>query len=310
MATELARVELSVSDEAIERMREEFSGLTADTTSGYEEVRKAISCTRSYRVAIEKKRVELKADALEWGRKVDAEAKRLTALLLEIEEPLKAQKQAVDDAKEQERLRKEREARERLEAEVRAKREAEEARIKAEREAEESRLAEERLRLEAERKRIEAEQAKVAEELRKQREAEAARQAEERRKIEEERRRLEEEAAKQAAIRAAEEERLRAERERLEKAEAARQAEREAAERAERLRIEADRRARQEAEEKAAHEARLRALEPDRVKIRRIAESLRAIDLPRVSQKESKQFVSGVAQTIQELAAKCESFGA
>ena len=64
------------------------------------------------RVEVEKTRKELKADALKFGRAVDAEAKRLTALLLPAEEHLKAQEDAITEEKE--RIKRETEAKMRI----------------------------------------------------------------------------------------------------------------------------------------------------------------------------------------------------
>lgn len=105
-------IELSVSDQMIEQYREEFRDLSADTKDGYESVRKAIAVCRTTRTGIEKKRKELNEDARVWINSVNAEAKRLTSAIEEIEDPLKAKKQAVDDEKE------------------RIKRQAEEARVR------------------------------------------------------------------------------------------------------------------------------------------------------------------------------------
>jgi len=105
-------IELSVSDQMIEQYREEFRGLTADTKDGYEAVRKAIAVCRTTRTGIEKKRKELNEDARVWINSVNSEAKRLTAAVEEIEDPLKAKKQTADEEKE------------------RIKRQAEEARLR------------------------------------------------------------------------------------------------------------------------------------------------------------------------------------
>jgi hypothetical protein len=147
------------SDAAIAQMRGDLLPLAADekavrTTGGYEKVRLAIGTIRNLRVGIEKRRKELKEDSLKWGRKVDAEAARLTASLLEIEEPLKALKQTVDEEKERKRKEAEEAERAVVEAEIRAKREAEEARLKALRDAEEERLRVENARIEAENRRL------------------------------------------------------------------------------------------------------------------------------------------------------------
>ena len=101
-------VTYDVTPEQIEAKKAAYAALEATTPKGYEEVRKAIGDLRGLRVAIEDRRKELKKDSLEFGRLVDGEAKRITALIEGIEEPLKLKKAAVDDEKE--RLRKEKEA--------------------------------------------------------------------------------------------------------------------------------------------------------------------------------------------------------
>lgn len=193
-------VEYSVSDAAIEKLRERYSGLTIANPADYERVRVAIADVRDIRVQVEKTRVELKADALAYGRKVDAEAKRITALLLEIEETLKLEKQKVDDEKD--RVRREKEAAEkaRIEAELKAKRDAEEAAAKAERDriaaeqkAEADRLAKERAALEAERAAAEEERRKAQSVIDEQNRLERERIEAEQAKLREERERLQRE---------------------------------------------------------------------------------------------------------------------
>lgn len=110
-------VPYSVSDSKIAEIRERCTGLTATTKEGYEEVRLAIAGTRTLRGSIEKQRKHLKADALEYGRKVDAEAKRLTAMLEEIEAPLQAEKDRADAEKE--RIKREAAEAERIKLETR-----------------------------------------------------------------------------------------------------------------------------------------------------------------------------------------------
>lgn len=140
-----AIAELSSREATITQLRERYAGASPDTKEGYELVRVGIGELRTLRGDIEKRRVELKADALAWGRRVDSEAKRLTQAILAVEEPLKAAKQLIDDEKE--RLK-------------RAKREEEEARLRAEREAEEQRLRLENERLQAERKALDEQRAR------------------------------------------------------------------------------------------------------------------------------------------------------
>lgn len=95
-------IDYSVTDAALAELKEKYGGLRAKFGDGmaYKSVTDAIAVVRTLRVNVEKKRVELKADALEYGRKVDAEAKRITAALLEVEEPLKANKDEIDAEKE------------------------------------------------------------------------------------------------------------------------------------------------------------------------------------------------------------------
>lgn len=75
-------IEFSKSDAAIALMAEKFLPLTlANPTDakGFGVIHEARMLVKTKRVEIEKRRVELKADALAFGRQVDSEAKRLTA---------------------------------------------------------------------------------------------------------------------------------------------------------------------------------------------------------------------------------------
>ena len=54
----------------------EWGALTTETTKGYEGIRLAIAECRGARVAVEAKRKELKAESLEFGRRVDSTASR------------------------------------------------------------------------------------------------------------------------------------------------------------------------------------------------------------------------------------------
>lgn len=313
-------VRYSVTDADIEAAKQRYASLEATTPQGYEAVRAAIRELVSTRTAIEKRRVQLKADALEWGRKVDGEAKRLTAMLLEIEEPLKAKKQAIDDEKERARREKEEAERRAIEEQLRLQREAEEARLKAERDAEEARLKAERERLEAEKARL----AEIQQKIERQ-QAEAKAKAEEEARIEREReeaaRRERErvEAERQAEERRRWEAEQKAERERLAKIEAEQKAEREriAAEQAkleaERRAVaeakEAERKAREEAERKAAEEARLAAIAPDAEKLKSLALQLRAIAAPAMSTDEGRGVLDSAMKQLCRVADFLESFG-
>ena len=78
------------------------------TPKGLAAAREACAEVRGYRVALEKLRVEIKAPALERTRLIDAEAKRITAELLAIEEPIDAAIKAEETRKAEERAAKER----------------------------------------------------------------------------------------------------------------------------------------------------------------------------------------------------------
>lgn len=93
------QVVYDVTDDAIALKRGKYALLTADTPQGYELVRLAIADCRETRLAVEKRRKELKVDSLEYGRKVDTVARHLTDQIEAIEQPLKIAKAAIDDEK-------------------------------------------------------------------------------------------------------------------------------------------------------------------------------------------------------------------
>lgn len=90
---------------AIALLKEKYSGqlYAVTTTKGMEEAKKARAEVKGYRVALEKLRVEIKAPALERTRLIDAEAKRITAELLAIEEPIDQQIKEEERRKEEEK---------------------------------------------------------------------------------------------------------------------------------------------------------------------------------------------------------------
>ena len=95
-------IRYSVADAAISELCDQFAGLTiqgVDDAEGFEAVRAARLTMKRHRVDIEKTRKTLKADALEYGRQVDGEAKRLTGLILPTEERLKAEEDRITQEK-------------------------------------------------------------------------------------------------------------------------------------------------------------------------------------------------------------------
>ncbi len=252
----------SIADAAIAELAEQYMALTVKGLfdgPGYDMIRKARFDIRDKRIEVERVRKLLKSDALAYGRKVDGEAKRLTALLAPIEAHLKEQEKPFDDEKD------------RIKNIVRLTEWAiEEAEAKAKADAEESKRLVEAARLRAEREKLDAE--------RREMEAEKARIAVEQKAIHDEKLRLI----------ALETERLRAIEMEKAKAEAAEKASREttariAREAAAKLAAE---QARVEAEEAARSKAE--ALRPDREKLLFVADEVAVIGVPKVSEAASE----------------------
>lgn len=89
---------------ALAVLREKYCTVFAvTTTKGMDEAKKARAEVKGYRVALEKVRKEIKAPALERSRLIDEEAKRITAELLAIEEPIDQQIKAEEQRKEEEK---------------------------------------------------------------------------------------------------------------------------------------------------------------------------------------------------------------
>jgi hypothetical protein len=294
----------SLTEHAIAGMAEEYMPLVCkglEDTIGYSNVRSARIVVKRHRCDIEKTRKMLKADALKYGRTVDGEAKRLTALLEPVESHLLAEEKKVDDAKEaireEKRLKAEAAAQAKRDAEaaeIKRKADEEAARIKAEQDAENERLRVEREKLEAERKAEEKKQREAQEKLNAERLAHEKQIKAEWQEVQdkaaaEETKRYEAQEKIDAQNRVIEAERKRladieAERVRLEELEKAK------AEAAEKAQKETVARMAWEAEEKAAkvkaeEDARVRAeaLRPDREKIEQVAIALEMIPIPDMS---------------------------
>jgi hypothetical protein len=326
-------VKYSVTDSEIAKIKERFDGLKVTDKETYEIARKGISEVRTLRTTVEKKRKELKADALAYGRAVDGEAKRITALLVEIEEPLKAEKNRVDEEKRLEKERKEREAKEKEEARVNAiqgkidcirnlgklragmDRDEMKANLKSlqDTEIKEDDLQEfapeaisakeaaiesmnDAILLDEERERKELELAKAQAE----REAEEARLAAERQKLE--------------AERAEAEAKAQAEREAMEKKEAELKAEREALEAKQRkikeeaeAKRKADEQKKREEEEAAATKAHEEAMRPELEKLGLYGEQIAALidSAPKLKQEDAKAQLSGVIEALEIAGRRC-----
>jgi len=282
------RTQYDVTMEKIAEVSDDYAALVADTPTGYREVTLAIADCRTKRAAVEKRRKELKKDALEYGRAVDGAAKELIGAVKAIEEPLKIKKKVVDDAK------------------AAKKQAAAEAKLQAEREAEEKRLeeirAEQEARLAAEREQIEAERREL-EEAKRAAEVQAAKDAEARR--------VEQEAAeaKLAAERAAIEEERQAEEDRIaaERAELdaeRREVEKVTREQAEREAAKAEAKAAAEAE--AKRQAEIDAMAPDLEKLSAWAELISefADEIPDVASETAKAIVRAATDDLLAIAAR------
>lgn len=270
-------VKFDVTETAIAELKDKFKDVSFGTPTEYEVGRKAIATLRDIRVRVEKRRVDLKAPALKFGRDVDAAAKVLIGKIEEIEDPLQTAKKLVDDAAAKAKLDAERAELIALEAEQTRLRVEAEAKAKAEREAEEKRLADERAALEAEK----ARQAAANAEIERGQAAERERIAAERRKLEAEKAAVEEAARKG---READEQRARAAREEAARVQAARAAEEQA--------------------------ARLEALRPEREKVHAFADDIRrlAAKVPVVESDLCAGAVAWVKGRLQAVADKLDEF--
>lgn len=93
-------IEFNVTDSAIAELKEKYLPLVIngiEDKNGYKAVKSARMIVKTHRVDVDKRRKELTADALEWQRKINAEAKRITLLLEPIEEHLQSEEKRIDD---------------------------------------------------------------------------------------------------------------------------------------------------------------------------------------------------------------------
>lgn len=101
---------------ALADLRTRYGDAVFDVTTGkgMEVAKKARAELREYRVALEKKRVEIKEPALTRCRQIDSEAKRITAELSALEDPIDEQIKAEEQRKEREKAAREEAERERV----------------------------------------------------------------------------------------------------------------------------------------------------------------------------------------------------
>lgn len=110
--------EYSPTARALAELRTKYADAVFDvsTGKGMTVAKEARAELREHRVSLEKERVRIKAPALERCRQIDSEAKRITAELESLEQPVNEQIKGEEDRKALEKAAKERAERERVEA--------------------------------------------------------------------------------------------------------------------------------------------------------------------------------------------------
>ncbi|UGB46960.1 DUF1351 domain-containing protein [Frateuria edaphi] len=103
---------------ALADLRQRYQGLVVDvsTPKGLKEAKAMTFELRTLRTTLEKRRKELKAPIIERGKLLDDEAKRITAEIVALEEPIDVQIKAEEARIEEEKLRKLEQERQRVEA--------------------------------------------------------------------------------------------------------------------------------------------------------------------------------------------------
>jgi len=295
-STEYIKKELekyNVTNTALAKLKDDYMGLKVDAVDdmdNYLVCKEAHQEVKKLRVSVEKKRVELKASSLEFGRAIDGEAKRITMEIEVVEDHLETQRKVVENEKKRKMEEAAREAQE--EADRRKK--EEEDRIEADRKAEEERLEVVRLEQEAIAKKQREDQEKLDTQQREQDERGrilkemAERQAREKIEAEEVKKKAEQDELDRIAR-----EKRQAEEVELAKQEAVRQEKiRKEEEEAEKVRVA------QEVEKKAEHE---RQTAPDKEKLHILGQTLADIKFPEVQSPEAKGTLLAVKESMEHL---------
>ena len=302
-------VEYNITDAAIAEMESIYLSLLItdiEDKEQFDAVHSARMTVKGKRVDVEKRRKELKADALAYGKLVDTEAKRITGKLEPIESHLDAEEKKVTD--EQKRIKDEADRKEKEKIDKRIAEFAEfnvhlpffdvaamtdgyfDSRLiiaRADFEAEQKRLAGEAAARKAESERLEK--------VREKQEAEAARLKAERLIFEDELRKISADRKTLEAEKAAEAQRKRQEEFEKQAVETARIA----AEKAEKDRQEKEA---WEAKEKEEEHKRKLALRPDCDKLNDYADSLLSLVEPEVDSPEAKAVMLWAVKELNDLA--------
>ena len=114
--SKLEIVKYSVTDAAIADLRVKYAGLKITDAPSYETVRIAIADLRGKRTGVEDARLEFGRKVLAVKKQADDRAKEIIASLIEIETPLKTEKDRVDDEKARVKAEKERVEKARVDA--------------------------------------------------------------------------------------------------------------------------------------------------------------------------------------------------
>lgn len=333
-----ALAQYNITDAAIAKYKSDYMGLIVKNVrdeEGYKLVHSARMVIKGKRIEVEKKRKELKEDALRYGQAVDKEAKRITALLEPIEGHLESQEKIIDDEKA--RIKAEAEAKELARIQARIDKifsfgcsfngnnyilpfaptgyNVPQSIVRVCTDDQFEQICNEFQKLvDAEQLKIANEKAAKAEEekrlakIKAEQEAEAKRlEAIAREQAERESKIKAEQEKKEAEIRAAQEAIAR-EQKRLADAQALEIAKKEAAEKA---KIEAEAKVKREAEEKAERERLARieverqaALKPDKEKLITFADSLEVIICPELKNESAKIILSAAQKSLAQIADK------
>jgi hypothetical protein len=97
MEENLSIVSYDVTEEALRNIESIYSDpKVPESREEYAELAGSLKVVRKLRTTVEKRRKELKKEALEYGRKVDSIAKELTKRILAVESPMKEIKDRID----------------------------------------------------------------------------------------------------------------------------------------------------------------------------------------------------------------------
>ena len=107
-------IKFSITDAGCELLKSKYKDLTITDKQTYQAAIEGIREVRTLRISVEKKRKELKRDALDYGHLVDETARSITEKLIPVESHLKDLKKAEDDRRLQIKLEKERKEKERV----------------------------------------------------------------------------------------------------------------------------------------------------------------------------------------------------